>query len=158
MGYLLSCLVRGQAETNRNRLYYTKTGFGMVEVLRKEVAYSFDETVERVEKACESEGFSILLTRSIDSIFKQTLGIDYTGYSIILACAPELAKKALDASKDVGTIFPCSFVVYEDDNKVMVAHASIMRIAADVGLATKESMEPIINETGKRIRKVWEKI
>jgi uncharacterized protein (DUF302 family) len=130
----------------------------MVEVLRKEVAYSFDDAVKRVEEACESEGFGILLTRNIDSIFKQKLGVDYTRYSFILACAPELAKKALDVSKVVGTIFPCSFVVYEEENKVIVAHTSIMRIAAEVGLATKESMLPIIEETGKRVRKVWDKI
>jgi uncharacterized protein (DUF302 family) len=130
----------------------------MVEVLRKEVSYSFDEAVKRIEDACESEGFGILLTKGIDSVFRQKLSVDYPRYSIVLACAPELAKKALDASKDVGTIFPCSFVVYEDEGKVMVAHTSIMRIAAEVGLATQDLMAPIIDETGKRVRKVWDKI
>jgi uncharacterized protein (DUF302 family) len=131
---------------------------GMVEVLRKEVSHSFDEAVKRVEDACESEGFGVLLTKGIDSVFKQKLDVDYTRYSFILACAPELAKKALDASKDVGTIFPCSFVVYEEDDKVIIAHTSIMKIAAEVGLAAKETMAPIIDETGKRIRKIWDRI
>jgi hypothetical protein len=40
----------------------------------------------------------------------------------------------------------------------MVAHTSIMRIAAEVGLATQDLMAPIIDETGKRVRKVWDKI
>jgi uncharacterized protein (DUF302 family) len=130
----------------------------MVDVLKKEVPCSFDEAVERVEKACVSEGFGILLTKGVDTIFKEKLGVDYSRYTFILACAPELAKKALDASKDVGTIFPCSFVVYEDKNKVMVAHTSIMKIAAEVGLASKEVMAPVIEEAGKRVHKVWEKI
>ncbi len=130
----------------------------MVEVLRKEVSYSFDEALKRVETACENEGFGILLTKEIDTVFKEKLGIDYTRYSFVLACAPELAKKALDISKEVGTIFPCSFVIYEDGDKVIVAHTSIMKIAAEVGLATKELMAPIIEETGRRVRKVWDRI
>jgi uncharacterized protein (DUF302 family) len=141
-----------------NNLAIVKQILIMVEVLRKEVSYSFDEVVKRVVDACESEGFGILLTKGIESIFKQKLGVNYTRYSLILACAPELAKRALDASKDVGTLFPCSFVVYEDEDKVMVAHTSIMKIAAEVGLATQEAMTPIIDETGKRVRKVWDKI
>jgi hypothetical protein len=40
----------------------------------------------------------------------------------------------------------------------MVAHTSIMKIAAEVGLASRETMAPIIDETGKRVRKVWDKI
>ncbi len=127
----------------------------MIDVLRKKVSCSFDEAVKRVEDACTSEGFGLLLTKDIDSVFKQKLGVDYPRYTFVLACAPELAKMALDISKDVGTLFPCSFVVYEEEDKVMVAHTSIMKIAAEVGLATKKAMAPVIKETSERIRKVW---
>jgi uncharacterized protein (DUF302 family) len=145
-------------EQIENNLTIVKYVLNMVEVLRKKVAYSFDEAVKRVENACESEGFGLLLTKGVDSVFKQKLGVEYPRYPFILACAPELAKKALDVSKDVGTIFPCSFVAYEEEDKVMVAHTSIMKIAAEVGLASRETMAPIIDETGKRVRKVWDKI
>ena len=130
----------------------------MVDVLRKEVSCSFDEAVKRVEDACTSEGFGLLLTKDIDSVFKQKLGVDYPRYTFILACAPELAKMALDASKDVGTLFPCSFVIYEEGDKVMVAHTSIMKIAAEVGLATKKAMAPVVEETRRRVHKVWDRI
>lgn len=130
----------------------------MVDVLKKEVTCSFDDAVKKVENACVSEGFGHLLTKNIDSVFKDRLGVDYSRYTFILACAPELAMMALNVSKDVGTIFPCSFVVYEDQGKVMVAHTSIMKIASEVGLASKEGMKPVIEETGKRVRKVWDKI
>ena len=130
----------------------------MVDVLRKEVSCSFDEAVKRVEDACTSEGFGLLLTKGIDSVFKQKLGVDYPRYTFVLACAPELAKMALDASKDVGTLFPCSFVIYEEEDKVMVAHTSIMKIAAEVGLATKKTMAPVVEETRKRVHKVWDRV
>jgi uncharacterized protein (DUF302 family) len=131
----------------------------MVEVLRKEVPYGFDETVKRVEEALVSEGFGVQLTKGIHDIFKQKLGIDdYPKYSMILACKPQLAKRALDTSKDMGLVFPCSFGVYEEDGKVKVAHVSIMRIGAEIGLADKEAMAPLIEDTGKQVRKVWDKI
>jgi len=92
----------------------------MVEVLIKEVAMDFDSAVEHVERVVREEGFSILLTRSIDSISKGKLGLEeYPRYTIILACAPELAKMALDVSKNVGNLFQWSFVVYEDENKYL---------------------------------------
>lgn len=130
----------------------------MVDVLKKEVSLDFDAAVKRVEEACTSEGFGLLLTKAIDKVFKEKLGVDSSRYTFVLACAPELAKMALDASKNVGTLFPCSFVVYEEDGKVIVAHTSIMRAASELGLATKESMEPVIEETGKRVSKVWARI
>ncbi len=131
----------------------------MVDILQKEVLYGFDETVKKVEEACVSEGFGLQLTKGVHDIFEQKLGInDYPKYTVILVCNPHLAKKALDISKDMGTIFPCSFTVYEENEKVMVAHTSIMKIGVEIGLVSQEEMEPLIKETGKRIRKVWDKI
>jgi uncharacterized protein (DUF302 family) len=131
----------------------------MVDVLRKEVPYDFDEAVKRVEEACMTEGFGVQLTKGLHDIFKQKLEIDdYPKYTVILVCNPQLAKKALDISKDMGTIFPCSFTVYEEDGKVKIAHTSIMKIGVEVGLAPKEAMKDLIEETGKRVRKVWDKL
>jgi len=128
----------------------------MVDVLRKQLSMDFDEAVKHVEKTISEEGFSILLTKSIDDMMKKKLGLtDYSRYTIILACAPELAKMALDVSKDVGNLFPCSFVVYEDQGKVSVSHISIMKIAAAVGLAPRDRMAPVIDKTGEKVHKAW---
>jgi len=131
----------------------------MVDVLRKEVPYGFDEAVKRVEDACVSEGFGLQLTKGIHDVLKEKLGIeDYPKYTAVLVCNPHLAKRALEISKDMGTIFPCSFTIYEEDGKVKVAHTSIMKVGVETGLASQEDMESLIEETGKRIRKVWDKI
>ena len=131
----------------------------MVDVLRKEVPYGFEETVKKVEEACVSEGFGLQLTKGIHDILQKKLGIeDYPKLTAILVCNPNLAMRALDISKDMGTIFPCSFTVYEEDGKVKVAHTSIMKAGVELGLATQEDMEELIEDTGKRIKKVWDKI
>ncbi len=130
----------------------------MVDILKKELNMDFDEAVKYVEKIVIGEGFSHMLTKPIHGIFKQKLGIDYPKYTIILACAPELAKGALDVSKNVGLLFPCSFVVYEDEGKVYVAHTSIMKVAVEVSLADKDGMAPVIKMTGKKVHAAWDKL
>ncbi len=82
----------------------------------------------------------------------------YPRYTTILACGADLAKMALDVNKDVSTLFPCSFVVYEDEDKVMVSHVSIMKIASELEFAPKEELEPVIKITSERVHATWEKI
>jgi uncharacterized protein (DUF302 family) len=131
----------------------------MVDVLRKEVPYGFDEAVKKVEDACVSEGFGLQLTKGLHDVLKEKLGIDdYPKYTSVMVCNPHLAKRALEISKDMGTIFPCSFTIYEEDDKVKVAHTSIMKAGVELDLASQEDMKELIEETGKRIRKVWDKI
>jgi uncharacterized protein (DUF302 family) len=129
----------------------------MVDILKKELNMSFDDAIAHVEKIIVEEGFSHMLTKSLDMIFKKNLGVDYERYTIILACAPKFAKAALDVSKQVGLIFPCSFVVYEEDEKVFVSHASIMKIAPEAGLAPLDKMKPVIEMTGKAVHAAWER-
>ncbi|MEM4736154.1 MAG: DUF302 domain-containing protein [Candidatus Thorarchaeota archaeon] len=131
----------------------------MVDVMRKAVHCRFDEAVRRVEEACTSEGFVVLLKKDMDKVFRQKLGIDnYPRFTMILACSPRLAKMALDVSKDIGTLFPCSFVVYEEEQNVFVAHTSIMKTAVEIGIASRDRMEPVLAETSRGIQAIWERI
>lgn len=129
----------------------------MVDFLKKELDMDFDKAVKKVENIVEEEGFSLLLTKDLDKIFKKKLGVDYSRYTMILACAPEFAKGALDVSKNAGLLFPCSFVVYEDEGKVFVSHISIMKIAPEIGLAPADEMQPVIDMTGEAVHKAWDR-
>jgi UTP-glucose-1-phosphate uridylyltransferase len=46
----------------------------MVEVLRKELSEGFDEAVQKIEQICNDEGFTVMLTKSVDEIFAKKLG------------------------------------------------------------------------------------
>ncbi len=129
----------------------------MVDILKKELTKDFDAAVEHIVKIVEKEGFTVMLTKSIDGILKKKLGItNYPRYTSIMACGPKLAKMALDASVNVGLVFPCSFVVYEENEKIYVSHVSIMKMAKELGFASAEAMDPIIEVTGKMVHKAWE--
>jgi uncharacterized protein (DUF302 family) len=131
----------------------------MVDVLRKEVSYDFDEAVKKVEEACVSEGFGLQLTKGMHDVLKEKLGIDdYPKFTSVMVCNPHLAKRALEISKDMGSIFPCSFTIYEEDGKIMVAHTSVMKAGVELGLAPKDEMADLIEDTSKKVKKVWDKI
>jgi len=74
----------------------------MVEILKKKLEMDFDDAVHHVEQIIQEEGFTVLLTKSVDEIFAKKLGItDHPRYTMILGCGPEFAKAALDVSYDV---------------------------------------------------------
>ena len=130
-----------------------------IEFLGKNLEMDFESAVEYVENRVVQGGFNVMLVKSIDEIIETKLGLNnYPKYSIILACAPEFAKMALDVSKLNGLLFPCSFVVYENDGKVMVGHISIMKISTMIGLTESEEMDEVIEKTGNAIDLIWEKI
>ncbi|MHA1721316.1 MAG: DUF302 domain-containing protein [Promethearchaeota archaeon] len=131
----------------------------MANILKKELKMDFDTAVKRVEKTVAEEGFSVMLIKAIDEIFKKKLGVkEYPRYTTILACGAKFAKAALDVSKDVGLLFPCSFVVYEEAGKIFVSHTSIMKIAAEIGFAPQEQMKNVIEMTGNAVHAAWDRL
>jgi uncharacterized protein (DUF302 family) len=132
--------------------------YEMVDILKKELKMDFESAVKHVENTVKEEGFSVMLTKDIDAIFKERLNIkNYPRYTIILVCGAKFAKAALDVSKNVGLLFPCSFVVYEEDKKIFVGHSSIMKIAAEIGFAPADKMQPVIKMTGEAVNRCWER-
>lgn len=129
----------------------------MVEFLRKKLDMQFDEAVAHVTKIVGEEGFNVMLVKAIDEIFRQKLNVDYPKYTVILACGAKFAKAALDVSKDVGMLFPCSFTVHEENGEVFVSHISIMKIAPAIGLASEEAMKPVIEMTGEAVHRAWDR-
>lgn len=132
---------------------------GMPEILRKELAMEFDDAVKHVERIATDGGFSTLLIKEMHDIFKMKLGVeDYPKITFILACAADLAKKAVDVSKEMALLMPCSFVVTEEEGKVTVMHTSIMKMGVELGFAPEDGMRPVIEETGRRVHAVWDKL
>jgi len=130
----------------------------MVEFLRKKLNMEFDEAVARVTKIVAEEGFSVMLVKAINEIFRKKLNVEYPKYTTILACGAKFAKAALDVSKNVGMLFPCSFTVHENKGEVFVSHISIMKIASVIGLVPADAMKPVIEMTGKAVHRAWDRL
>ena len=83
---------------------------------------SFDDAVRRTTEALKAEGFGIITEIDVKETLRKKLGIDFRGYTILGACNPTLAHKALQLEDKVGTMLPCNVVVQDiGDGRVEVA-------------------------------------
>jgi len=82
----------------------------------------FDETIERVTARLADAGFGVLTTIDVSATLKKKIDVDFQRYTILGACNPGFAHKALQAEDKIGTMLPCNVIVQETpDGKVEVA-------------------------------------
>ena len=79
----------------------------------KTVKASFAETIDKVTAALKERGFGVLTTIDIRATMKAKLDVDFRPYTILGACNPSFALKALSAENKIGTMLPCNVVVQE---------------------------------------------
>jgi len=113
----------------------------------------FAETLAITTEALKNEGFGVITTIDLKSALKEKLGVDFKKYTILGACNPAYAYKALQAEEKVGTMLPCNVVVIDRENgttEVAAVHplASMMAIQ-------NPALEPLAAEiTGKLKRMI----
>jgi uncharacterized protein (DUF302 family) len=81
---------------------------------------SFNEVIEKTTAALKTEGFGVLTRIDVHTTFKEKLNADFRKYTILGACNPPLAHRALLANADVGLLLPCNVTVQEEGGEVVV--------------------------------------
>jgi uncharacterized protein (DUF302 family) len=74
---------------------------------------SFDESVARVRKALQEQGFGIPVEMDTQALFKAKLGRESEKRIILGACLAPVAYEALQQEPDIATLLPCNVVVRE---------------------------------------------
>ncbi len=83
---------------------------------------NFDDAIERVTAHLAEAGFGVLTTIDVSATLKKKIDVDFQRYTILGACNPGFAYKALQAEDKIGTMLPCNVIVQEtSDGKVEVA-------------------------------------
>lgn len=120
---------------------------------------SYEKALERVLAALRREGFGVTTAIEVHDIFKEKLGREFREYSILGACNPQLAYRALSQRADVGLLLPCNITVERDS-----ARSSIVRIAnpnalvTAAGLGADKSMQDMAAEALARLTRVAESL
>ena len=113
---------------------------------------SFDDAIERVTEHLSNEGFGVLTTIDVSATLKKKLDVDFQRYTILGACNPGYAHKALLAEDKIGTMLPCNVIVQETaDGKVEVAAVDPM---ASMMAIENESLGGIATEVRSKLQSV----
>lgn len=115
----------------------------------------FAEAVDRTVDALKKEGFGILSRIDVHDAFKEKLDIDFRSYTILGACNPPLAHRALSAVPEVGLMLPCNVTVEDREGGGSVVRIvnpdEMMRTG---GFENDERVASVGREAYERLRKV----
>jgi uncharacterized protein (DUF302 family) len=94
----------------------------MTYAFTKSLDMPFDVAITHVTEALKAKGFGVLTTIDVKATMKAKLDKDMAPYTILGACNPGFAYKAMQAESLIGTMLPCNVVVRETaPGKVEVA-------------------------------------
>ncbi len=113
----------------------------------------FEDAVAKVTEALKVEGFGVLTEIDVKATLKKKLDVDFRRYTILGACNPNLAYRALQAEPQIGLLLPCNVVVQEEGGGVTV---SLVSPPAMFSVVQKKGLESVVSEADARLRRVLE--
>ena len=119
----------------------------------KTLNVSFDEAIKITTEALKSESFGVVSEIRMHEKLKEKLDIDFKKYTILGACNPSFAYKALQAEDKIGTMLPCNVLVIEQaENEIEVAAVNpIASMQAIVNPALGEVAQQVTDKLMKII-------
>ncbi len=115
---------------------------------------SFHDAKDRAIAALQTEGFGVLAEIDIQAALRKKLGVEIPDYTILGACNPPLAHRALQAEPFIGLLLPCNVVVMSRG-----AEGSTISIAdpkAMFSVVGNPTLDPVVEEVKTKLRRVLE--
>ena len=122
----------------------------------KTIEATFDEAIERVTALLMENGFGVLTEIDVKATLKKKLDVDFQPYTILGACNPSFAHKALQAENKIGTMLPCNVIVQDvGEGRIEVAAVDP---AASMQAVDNPALEGIAGEVRGMLQAVIEKL
>ena len=115
---------------------------------------SFEKAIVKVTEHLKTEGFGVLTTIDFKATMKKKLDVDFYNYTILGACNPKFAHKAVLAENKIGTMLPCNVIVQErEEGKIEVSAvdpmASMQAVKnndlGDVAIEVRSKLEKVMS-------------
>lgn len=113
---------------------------------------SFDEAIQKTTEALKKEGFGVLTEIDIKSTLKKKLDVDFYRYTILGACNPGFAHKALLSEDKIGSMLPCNVIVQEKETGIV--EISAVDPAASMQAVENESLATIAGEVREKLKRI----
>jgi uncharacterized protein (DUF302 family) len=121
----------------------------------KTTDYGFNQAIEKVTEELKKQGFGVLTSIDVKDTLKKKINVDFKNYTILGACNPPIAHKALQTEEEVGLLLPCNVIIYEKENKTVV---SIFDPIMMTKVIDNDNIIPIANEVKEKLHRVLEAI
>ena len=112
---------------------------------------NYAAAVEAVTAALKAEGFGVLTTIDVQATLKQKLGAEMPSYTILGACNPPLAHRALSVEPEIGLLLPCNVVVYTAATGATTVSA--IDPESQFALVQRADLAELAQEVGARLRR-----
>ena len=121
-----------------------------------EVQMDFHAAQMKTRELLKEEGFGVLTEIDVRSTVKEKLGIDFRPYTILGACNPQLAHRALEAEPGIGVLLPCNVVVEQES----ADHTRVrfMEPTSALSLIDNSTVEDVAKEASSRLHRVAERL
>ena len=113
--------------------------------------FNFDEGIEIVKNELSKEGFGVLSEINVQETLKKKIDVDFKKYTILGACNPHFAHKALSSENKIGVFLPCNVVVQEHEKGLEVSAVDPIASMQSVG---NEDLSGLANEVQAKLIRV----
>jgi uncharacterized protein (DUF302 family) len=117
---------------------------------------NFEDAIAKTTEALKTEGFGIITEIDLQAKFKEKLGVDFKKYTILGACNPASAYKAIQMEEKIGTMLPCNIVVIDKENGT--TEVSAVNPLASMMAIQNSALEPLAVEITEKLKRVIGKL
>lgn len=122
----------------------------------KKLHVTFEKAMSRVTEELRLEGFGILTEIDVTETLKRKLDVDFPNYTILGACNPPFAYRALQAEPKIGLMLPCNVVIRElADGEIEVSAVDPL---ASMQAIQNEELQSIAREIQEKLKKAIDKL
>ena len=119
----------------------------------------YETAMKGVIEALKSEGFGVLTQIDVKATLKDKLGEDFRPYSILGACNPPLAHRALTSEAIVGVMLPCNITVEATPGGGSIVQIANPEMMMQVGaLQENPTLKQVAKEARTKLERVAAKI
>ena len=116
----------------------------------------FARAKERVTEELQKEGFGVLTEIDVKATLKKKIDVDRAAYTILGACNPRLANRAIQAEPDIGLLLPCNVVIREEDDGTITV--LFMDPASVMEMIDNPDVKAVADEVTKKLKIVCDAV
>ncbi len=118
----------------------------------KIVTGNFDAVVSKTTQLLNKEGFGVLTEINMQQTLKKKLNVTINKYTILGACNPQFAYKALQIENKIGTMLPCNVIVQELENNTI--EVAIVNPIESMKAIKNPALEVIANDVTEKLKNI----